>query len=288
MLVVNAGKNTDNMELRCLRQKDENGEEITVEDTSLKTYLEDNTRKSSELFLCIKPLKEKPEIVKDKDLPDFNPKFEYIDGVPRIFYGMKSNIKVVPGIDTQVQMDMQPISQEVQVLFTVELDGNIQLEGEPIVEMSGICGHFNLIEEYVDTTVLYRSAVPATLESQSGNLYVYKARFHTLGIIPSYNPDFLVGPGVFQVAVRAVSANTDHNNPEGRYVYAGINPYNELHESQIIVVGDDGKPRMRFSREPVIVNVEKHLVINEKFLVDSGKGLGWEQHDPDNDINIDI
>lgn len=96
------------------------------------------------------------------------------------------------------------------------------------------------------------------------------------------------GPGVFQVAVRAVSTSPGTTNTEGRYVYAGINPHTELSESQVIVMDENGKPRLRFSREPVIVNVEKHLVINEDFLIDSGKGLGWEQHDPDNDINIDI
>ena len=286
MLVVNCGDSWDNMDLKCLRK--ENNDTTGTDDTSLNAYLTDNTRKASELFLCIRPLDEKPDVVKDKDLPDFNPKFEYITDVPRIFYGLQTGINVVPGLDTEVLLDMEPISQEVQIVFTIELNGNIQLIEAPIVEMSGICGQFNLMDEYVDTTKLYRSAVISELESQSGNLLVYKARFHTLGIIPSVDSTYLNGPGVFQVAVRAVSTSPGTTNTEGRYVYAGINPHTELSESQVIVMDENGKPRLRFSREPVIVNVEKHLVINEDFLIDSGKGLGWEQHDPDNDINIDI
>ena len=301
LLLVNYGMNTDNMELKCIRSdktststggtatdnNNQTGNE-KEEDTSLKAYLKDHNRKVNELFLCIKPLKERPAIVKDKDLPDFNPKFEYITDVPRIFYGLNAGVRVTAGNDTHVDVDMIPISQEIQVNFTIEFNGNVRIEGTPIVELSGICGHFNLMEAYVDTTQLYRSAVVSELVSQTDNQYLFRARFHTLGIVPSYDDTFLNGPGIFQVAVRAVSTSPDSKNKEGRYVYAGINPHEELTASQIIVEGDDGKLRLRFSREPVIVNVEKHLVIEENFLVNPGKGLGWEQHDPDDDANVEI
>lgn len=318
MLVVNFGVSTDNMELKCLRDDQlataseegtpeggatpEGGttpggettpDESLSEDGSLKEYLNDHTRRANELFLCIKPLKDRPEAVRDKDLPDFNPKFDYIDSVPPIFYALKTGVRAVPGIDTEVQLQMEPISQEVRIKFTVELKGDEsgnhvpQVAELPIVEMSGICGHFNLMEAYVDTTTLYRSAVTAELESDEGNRKVYVARFHTLGMIPSYNATYLNGPGVFQVAVKAVSTDPNSPNKEGRYVYAGINPRTELVESQIIVEGPDGKPRMRFSREPVIVEIQTPLVINYKFLVDAGEGLGWGQQKP-TDIDIDI
>lgn len=314
MLVVNFGVSTDNMELKCLRdgqaatasedgtpeggstppgEETKPGGETPQEDGSLKEYLNDHTRRANELFLCIKPLKDRPEAVRDKDLPDFNPKFEYIDSVPPIFYALKNGVRAVPGIDTEVQLQMEPISQEVRIKFTVELKGDEsgnhvpQVAELPIVEMSGICGHFNLMEAYVDTTTLYRSAVTAELESDEGNRKVYVARFHTLGMIPSYNATYLNGPGVFQVAIKAVSTDPNSPNKEGRYVYAGINPRTELMESQIIVEGPDGKPRMRFSREPVIVEIQTPLVINYKFLVDAGEGLGWGQKKP-TDIDIDI
>ena len=305
LLVVNFGVGTENMELKCLRNgtydsttegdatEGNPSTTVTPDDGSMMDYLNDHTRRANELFLCIKPLKERPEVVKDKDLPDFNPRFEYIDSVPRIFYGKKSGVRAVPGIDTEVMLDMEPISQEVQVKFTVELRGDENgnhipdIVDMPIVEMSGICGHFNLMEAYVDTTTLYRSAVKAELEVDEGSRKVYKARFHTLGMLPSYNPTYLNGPGVFQVAVRAVSTDPNSPNKEGRYVYAGINPHTELTESRIIIEGPDGKPRMRFSREPVIVEIQTPLIINYKFLVDAGEGLGWGQKKP-TDIDIDI
>lgn len=291
LFAINSVLDSEIMELKCLKDgKDDSSSDITNsnESNSLLSYLTDYNRKANELFLCIKPLKEKPDLVRDKDLPDFNPQFDYITGVPRIFYALQTGVDVVPGIDTQATLNMQPISQEVQIIFTVELLGNIKLNGEPIVELSGICGHFNLMEAYVDTTQLYRSVVMAEQVSQTGNQYVFKARFHTLGVVPSFNPTYLNGPGIVQVAVNAITAEQEVNKDEGRYVYAGVNPYTELTESKIIVEGDDGKLRLRLSQEPIVVNVEKHLIIDGDLLVEPGNGLGWEQHDPDNDINIDI
>ena len=290
ILAVNANLDKETVELKCLKDGKEVSTpdgETTPEENSLISYLKDPSRKANELYLCLKSKIEKPDIVKDKDLPDFNPQFEYVDSVPRIFYTLQTGFNVIPGTDAHLHLDMLPISQEIKVEFTIELNGNIEIQEEPVVELSGICGRFNLMEAYVDTTTLYRSVVKAEPVSQSGNLRVYQARFHTLGVVPSFSPTYLNGPGVIQLAVKAQSAQAG-SDKDGRYVYAGINPHTELNESQIIVEGTDGKLRLRFSREPIIVKVEKHLVIDENFLIDPGNGLGWEQHDPDNDIDIDI
>lgn len=289
VLAVNANLNSETVELKCLKD----GEEVSVEGetatekSSLLSYLTDHNRKANELYLCLKSNVDRPIIVKDKDLPDFNPQFEYVTDVPRIFYTLQTGFNVVPGTDAHLHLDMLPISQEVRVEFTIELNGNIEIQEQPVVELSGICGRFNLMEAYVDTTTLYRSVVEAEPVSQSGNLHVYQARFHTLGVVPSFSPTYLNGPGVLQVAVKAASTSPTNQNVDGRYIYAGINPHTELNESQIIVEGTDGKLRLRFSREPVVVKVEKHLVINENFLIDPGNGLGWEQQDP-TDVDIDI
>ena len=314
MLFVNYGMNTGNLELKCLKDGEktdvnetpsqpegtqpedtpsDGGTVVTPEqadDSTLKSYLTDYNRKVNELFLCIKPEVGDPPLLAGKDLPDFNPQFDYVEKVPRIFYGLVTGVHAVPGTDTEVTVDMRPISQEVKVVFKVRLNGDIEIEEEPVVELSGICGHFNLMEAYVDTTELYRSVVQAELipEKSSGDLKYYEARFHTLGIVPSYDETYLNGPGIFQVAVKAASTKPDAKNKAGRYVYAGINPHAELTESQIIVEGDDGKLRLRFSKEAVVVEVEKELVIDENFLVEPGKGLGWQQHDPDDDANIEI
>lgn len=287
MLAVNYGMQTNNMVLKCLKD----GKEVEVSENgddpnSLNSYLNDFDRKANELYLCVKPLTEKPEIVHDKDLPDFNPRYEYLADVPRIFYTLQMGVNVVTTEDTHVQLDMKPISQEVKVQFTVELESgsDIVITEDPIVELSGICGRFNLMEAYVDTTTLYRSAVIAKLQSQSGNRYVYEASFHTLGVVPSYDENYLNGPGIFQVAVKVAKDSQLHNE---QFVYAGINPHAELSESRIIEEGADGKIRLRFTNEPIVIVVEKALSITSNYLIKTGEGLGWEQQEP-TDVDIDI
>ena len=287
MLAVNYGMQTNNMVLKCLKD----GKEVEVSENgddpnSLSNYLNDFDRKANELYLCVKPLTEKPEIVHDKDLPDFNPRYEYLADVPRIFYTLQMGVNVVTTEDTHVKLDMKPISQEVKVQFTVELESgsDIVITEEPIVELSGICGRFNLMEAYVDTTTLYRSAVMAKLQNQSGNRYVYEASFHTLGVVPSYDENYLNGPGIFQVAVKVAKETQLYNE---QFVYAGINPHTELNENRVIVEGPDGKIRLRFTEEPIVIVVEKVLSITENYLIKTGEGLGWEQQQP-TDVDIDI
>lgn len=287
MLAVNYGMQTNNMVLKCLKD----GKEVEVSENgddpnSLNSYLNDFDRKANELYLCVKPLSEKPEIVHDKDLPDFNPRYEYLADVPRIFYTLATGVNVVTTEDTHLTLDMKPISQEVKVQFTVEVESgsDIVITEEPIVELSGICGRFNLMEAYVDTTTLYRSAVMAKLQNQSGNRYVYEASFHTLGVVPSYDENYLNGPGIFQVAVKVAKKKQLHNQ---QFVYAGINPYTELNENRVIVEGPDGKIRLRFTEEPIVIVVEKALSITNDYLIKTGEGLGWEQQKP-TDVDIDI
>ncbi|MBR5541806.1 MAG: hypothetical protein IKU64_05555 [Bacteroides sp.] len=287
MLAVNYGMQTNNMVLKCLKD----GKEVEVSENgddpnSLNNYLNDFDRKANELYLCVKPLTEKPEIVHDKDLPDFNPRYEYLADVPRIFYTLQMGVNVVTTEDTHVKLDMKPISQEVKVQFTVEVESgsNIVITEDPIVELSGICGRFNLMEAYVDTTTLYRSAVIAKLQNQSGNRYEYEASFHTLGVVPSYDENYLNGPGIFQVAVKVAKETQLYNE---QFVYAGINPHTELTESRIIEEGPDGKIRLRFTNEPIVIVVEKALTITNDYLIKTGEGLGWEQQKP-TDVDIDI
>lgn len=287
MLAVNYGVQTDNMVLKCLKD----GKEVEISENgddpnSLSNYLNDFTRKANELYLCVKTYEENPEIVANNGLPSFNPRFDYLYSVPRIFYTLQTEVNVITTSETHLTLDMKPISQEIKVRFKVEMEAgsDIVMQGDPIVELSGICGRFNLMEAYVDTTTLYRAAVPAEIKDKTGNVYNCEASFHTLGVIPSYDPNYLNGPGVFQVAVKVGKSEDDK---EGKLIYAGINPHAELTESRIVETGEDGKPRLRFSTEPIIVEVEQPLVIRKDYLVETGEGLGWEEHDPI-DVDIDI
>ena len=304
--------------------------EVAIEIENLDNYINDTHTKVSELYLHIKSMGgKKPAIVNDNDLPDFNPNYEYLENITApIYHAVKKGVNISTGQETVIDFDMQRISLGVNIIFRIQLKANSNGEkisigdlDSPIVELSGICGRFNISEAYLDTTKLYRMAQrivkpenkqdmePGTEEEdkrqdfvkESEDIYRCTARFNTLGVIPSSNKNHLNGSGIVQVAVKVWSDVLDNQgnqvldekgNPKriGRYVYAGINIRDELMAERLVEVRD-GKTYMRYNKDDVNVEVDLPLIIEKDKIVPDDNGMGWtpfDPTDPDGDIDIDI
>lgn len=304
--------------------------EVAIEIENLDNYINDTRTKVSELYLYIKSMGgKKPAIVDDNDLPDFNPNYEYLENITApIYHAVKKGVNINTGQETVIDFDMQRISLGVNIIFRIQLKANSNGEkisiddlDSPIVELSGICGRFNISEAYLDTTKLYRMAhriakpankqdmEPGTGEEgkrqdfvkESEDTYRCTARFNTLGVIPSSSKNRLNGSGIVQVAVKVWSDILDNQgkqildekgNPKriGRYVYAGINIRDELMAERLVEMRD-GKAYMRYSKDDVNVEVDLPLIIEKDKIVPDDNGMGWtpfDPTDPDGDIDIDI
>lgn len=304
--------------------------EVAIEIENIENYINDTRTKVSELYLYIKGMGgKKPAIVGDNDLPDFNPNYEYLENITApIYHAVKKGVNINTGQATFIDFDMQRISLGVNIIFRIQLKANSNGEkisvddlDSPIVELSGICGRFNISEAYLDTTKLYRMAhrivkpankqdmEPGTGEEgkrqdfvkESEDTYRCTARFNTLGVIPSSSKNHLNGSGIVQVAVKVWSDVLDSQgnqvldekgNPKriGRYVYAGINIRDELMAERLVEIRD-GKAYMRYSKDDVNVEVDLPLIIEKDKIVADNNGMGWtpfDPTDPDGDINIDI
>ena len=304
--------------------------EVAIEIENLDNYINDTRTKVSELYLYIKSMGgKKPAIVDDNDLPDFNPNYEYLENITApIYHAVKKGVNINTGQETVINFDMQRISLGVNIIFRIQLKANSNGEkisiddlDSPIVELSGICGRFNISEAYLDTTKLYRMAhriakpankqdmEPGTGEEgkrqdfvkESEDTYRCTARFNTLGVIPSSSKNHLNGSGIVQVAVKVWSDILDNQgkqildekgNPKriGRYVYAGINIRDELMAERLVEMRD-GKAYMRYSKDDVNVEVDLPLIIEKDKIVPDDNGMGWtpfDPTDPDGDIDIDI
>lgn len=304
--------------------------EVAIEIENLDNYINDTRTKVSELYLYIKSMGgKKPAIVDDNDLPDFNPNYEYLENITApIYHAVKKGVNINTGQETVIDFDMQRISLGVNIIFRIQLKANSNGEkisiddlDSPIVELSGICGRFNISEAYLDTTKLYRMAhriakpankqdmEPGTGEEgkrqdfvkESEDTYRCTARFNTLGVIPSSSKNHLNGSGIVQVAVKVWSDILDNQgkqildekgNPKriGRYVYAGINIRDELMAERLVEMRD-GKAYMRYSKDDVNVEVDLPLIIEKDKIVPDDNGMGWtpfDPTDPDGDIDIDI
>lgn len=304
--------------------------EVAIEIENLDNYINDTRTKVSELYLYIKSMGgKKPAIVDDNDLPDFNPNYEYLENITApIYHAVKKGVNINTGQETVIDFDMQRISLGVNIIFRIQLKANSNGEkisiddlDSPIVELSGICGRFNISEAYLDTTKLYRMAhriakpankqdmEPGTGEEgkrqdfvkESEDTYRCTARFNTLGVIPSSSKNHLNGSGIVQVAVKVWSDILDNQgkqildekgNPKriGRYAYAGINIRDELMAERLVEMRD-GKAYMRYSKDDVNVEVDLPLIIEKDKIVPDDNGMGWtpfDPTDPDGDIDIDI
>lgn len=325
--------NSQRISVTTKGEGEEGGEtpaEVAIEIENIENYINDTRTKVSELYLHIKGMGgKKPAIVGDNDLPDFNPNYEYLENITApIYHAVKKGVNINTGQATFIDFDMQRISLGINIIFRIQLKANSNGEkisiddlDSPIVELSGICGRFNISEAYLDTTKLYRMAQrivkpenrqdmePGTDEEgkrqdfvrESEDTYRCTARFNTLGVIPSSSKNHLNGSGIVQVAVKVWSDVLDNRgnqvldekgNPQriGRYVYAGINIRDELMAERLIEMRD-GKTYMRYSKEDVNVEVNLPLIIEKDKIVPDDNGMGWtpfDPTDPDGDIDIDI
>lgn len=283
--------------------KEETGEEeelapdMQIGIENLSNYIRNKEVSVNNLYLRAKSLgNKKPDAVIGNDLPDFNPHDEYLEEIQApIFYAVKKGMKVQTGQPSVIDFDMQRISQRINIILNIQTVGNIRKEdiSQPILELSGACGRFNISEACLDTTRLYRIAHRITPEefTQTGeNSYRCVAHFHTLGVIPSADKSLLNGPGILQVAIQVSGDREDGNGKNSRYIYAAINPYKELTAAQLIEVRND-KIYLRYDKNDIDIVVETPLVIKADQIAPNDTGMGWQPHDPtnpDDDIIIEI
>lgn len=264
---------------------------------NLSNYIHDKAVSANDLYLRVKDLGDKkPDIVEGNDLPDFNPNYKYLEEIKApIFYAVKKGMEVRTGQSSIIDFDMQSISQHLNITFNIQTTGNIRKEdiSEPIIELSGVCGRFNIAESCLDTTRLYRIAhkvAPEEFIQTSENSYRCTVHFNTLGVIPSASKSLLNGPGIIQIALQVSKEGEDGNGKNSRYIYAAINPYDELTAAQLIEIRDD-KVYLRYGKDDVNIVIDTPLVIKADQIVPDDTGMGWQPHDPtnpDDDIIIEI
>ncbi|MGN0310913.1 MAG: hypothetical protein ACI4C3_10095 [Bacteroides sp.] len=254
----------------------------------LQEYLDNPANNTDSLFFHLEetPREELAEL-EGLDMPDFNPKYRYVHNPGRLFYGTSQNIKIQTGEDKEIEFTPTPISKQVTVKFNVRTIGDIQVE-KLIAEMSGICGRFNITENYLDTTNLYRllfipeeESVQDVPDEPSQKIRTYTATFHIMGLVPSYRSTYLIGPGILQVAVYAATEG------KRRIFYAGANPRKDLVEARILRV-EDGKTYLR-DTEPITIILSGELVIDAQHILnrDDGRFDIWFSSDEEF-IDVDV
>lgn len=254
----------------------------------LQEYLDNPLSNSDSLFFHLEETaREELTELEGLDMPDFNPKYRYVHNPGRLYYGTTDGVKVQTGEDKEIEFTPTPISKEVTVKFNVRTIGDIQIE-KLLAEMSGICGRFNITENYLDTANLYRllfipkeESVQQVPDEPSQHIHTYSATFHIMGLVPSYRSTYLIGPGILQVAVYAATEG------KRRIFYAGANPRKDLVEARILRT-ENGKTYLR-DTEPITIVLSGELVIDAQHILnrDDGRFDIWFSSDEEF-IDVDV
>lgn len=228
------------------------------------------------------------------NLPDFNPTYRYIKNPGRIFYGINKDVTIETGQPQVLHFDMQPVSQEIQVKFSVKKAGTLKNEiniEQVVAEISGVCGRLNIADAYLDTDRLYRMVFSFdNLQIETnGDVSTYSTTFYTMGIVPSPKENLLVGQGILQIAVKAsVPKPGDNKTLLKRFFYAAGNPRQTLVDAQLIEQRENGKSYLRYQEKPVVIEMGTMLEIDSQEIIDHKDENTWEDQDKDDDIDIEI
>ena len=242
------------------------------------------------------------EDLKNLKLPDFNPTYRYVQNAGRIFYGINTGISIQTGQEETIHFDMQPVTQEVKVKFSIKKTGDnkdrIEIE-QVVAEMSGVCGRINIAEANLDTTNLYRMVFPfKDLQvEESEDVLTYSTSFYTLGIVPSVKKELLVGRGILQLAIRASvpkslkgGADAGSEDKISLFFYAAANPRQTLVDAQMMEQRENKKTYLKYREEPVVIELGKVLEIDSGDILNATDEDTWHENEDGgggND-NVDI
>lgn len=255
-----------------------------VEIVGIKRYLDDKTYHvdSLELTPMITPRNMLSDL-QSVDLPDFNPKFKYVPNIGRVFFDVQHGINIKTGQDEVIDFYPEPISRPITVRFRIRLElgeeweryDNLQIDSI-VGEISGICGHMNLMNHNVSIDETYRIIYrPHRIDGPTGGngTQTWESTFHTLGLIPSYDAEYTNGPGIIQLAVFA-SITMPSGKKKQRVYYAGGNPRQDFIDARVLEQRADGLFYLS-SIEPLLIDLSHDLVIDGTDILNYEQGNIW-------------
>lgn len=248
---------------------------------SLQCYLDHPEAMVDTLYLHMEETSRNdlPEL-KGIDMPDFNPKYKYIQNAGRIFYAATRGVTIRTGQTETLRFTPVPVSQSVTIKFRVRTVGEVQVDSL-IAEISGVCGRMNIADAYLDTANLYRIIFRPEVEKKVEDVITYKAVLHVLGIIPSPKESYLIGPGIIQVAVYASSGK------RRRIYYAGANPRQNIIDAKMTEKREDGRTYLART-EPVTIELDGELKIDADQILNQKEDNFDIWFDSDTKIDVDV
>ena len=231
------------------------------------------------------------EEITEGNLLDFNPKWPFIHKADPLYFSVeKPEIRLYPesGLTYQTIV-LRPGKKTIEITFKISLsysdDIGIEsltgvISGVPrtIQMMSGIIS----LEDKKSTGKVAMEMV----ETETGS-HQFVGHVSALGLFPADDANFISGPGIFQVFVKA--SVMDGEKKVSRLLHAGLNIQSLIKDAHIMLqVDEDEKSGYRCAKNEAEINIPAKLAITRDLILStSGEGL-VEWKDNEGDINLEI
>jgi len=217
---------------------------------------------------------------------DYNAYAKYIqpDASP-IYYDSVAMVKVEKGQTVACKFSPQPITQNVDVYFTItkKVDETPFAIDSVWAEIAGVPRKINIATGNLDITKTNKMMFKMDLVDSDGKGVTdtgdnKSLRCHgnidVTGIVNCKSTSLKVGPGILQIIIYTHTTPTDGESEQlVKKLQGEINLYNTINKAKPITVSADGETATRNGKH-VTLDIKTNLVINSKTIVDSPDNNG--------------
>ena len=231
------------------------------------------------------------EEITEGNLLDFNPTCPFIHKADPLYFSVeKPEIRLYPesGLTYQTIV-LRPGKKTIELTFKIALSYSDDIEIESLTGViSGVPRTIQMMSGIISLEDKKRTGKVAMemVETETGS-HQFVGHVSALGLFPADDANFISGPGIFQVFVKA--SVMDGEKKVSRLLHAGLNIQSLIKDAHIMLqVDEDEKSGYRCAKNEAEINIPAKLAITRDLILStSGEGL-VEWKDNEGDINLEI
>ena len=231
------------------------------------------------------------EEITEGNLLDFNPTCPFIHKADPLYFSVeKPEIRLYPesGLTYQTIV-LRPGKKTIELTFKIALSYSDDIEIESLTGViSGVPRTIQMMSGIIslEDKKSTGKAAMEMVETETGS-HQFVGHVSALGLFPADDANFISGPGIFQVFVKA--SVMDGEKKVSRLLHAGLNIQSLIKDAHIMLqVDEDEKSGYRCAKNEAEINIPAKLAITRDLILStSGEGL-VEWKDNEGDINLEI
>lgn len=256
---------------------DEANSSYTIE--NLDRFAADPSVSMRDLYATIDELA--PEDI-PADVADFNPSFGYIKEAGPLLFDVTKQ-RIAPTVTPEIGFDIRRMTQRLTFRVRIDLEDGVTIKDGTIdAEISGVARRVQIMSGRV-TDSTYRSLFTMHKVAAEGTVNIFEGTLDVLGLFPGSNPDDIVGSGILQLSIYAMTGE------DMRLFHAGVNMTRTIMSAGLLSELYDGSG-YRAEKGSALLEVGSVLKIDKDQILPGSGNQGveiWFDSDK-NDVDVEI